>query len=146
MAFYIKVPKDLSNVKSKILFNLTKRQLLLFTAAALIGVPSYFLVKSAAGTSLAAMCMVLIMIPVFLFAMYEKDGEHLEAVLWHFIKAVFLRPKIRPYLTEDLRCEAQRNEGQKGGDENCRSSIHKKIVKRGSGRDLPVREKKTEEG
>ncbi len=112
MAYYIKVPKDLSNVKSKILFNLTKRQLLFFTAAALIGVPSYFLVKSVADTSLAAMCMVLIMIPVFLFAMYEKDGEHLEAVLRHFIKAVFLRPKIRPYLTEDLS-DGQRNKGHK---------------------------------
>ena len=42
MAAYIPVPRDLTKVKSKILFNLTKRQLICFGAAALIGVPSFF--------------------------------------------------------------------------------------------------------
>lgn len=45
MAAYIPVPRDLTRVKSKILFNLTKRQLLCFGAGALIGVPSFFLLK-----------------------------------------------------------------------------------------------------
>ena len=35
MAAYIPVPRDLTKVKSKILFNLTKRQLICFGAAAL---------------------------------------------------------------------------------------------------------------
>ena len=46
MAAYISVPRDLTRVKSKIIFNLTKRQLLCFGAAALIGVPSFFLLKN----------------------------------------------------------------------------------------------------
>ena len=46
MASYIPVPRDLTRVKSKILFNLTKRQLICFGAAALIGVPSFFFIKS----------------------------------------------------------------------------------------------------
>ena len=45
MAAYIPVPRDLTRVKSKILFNLTKRQLLCFGAGALIGVPSFFVLK-----------------------------------------------------------------------------------------------------
>ena len=45
MASYISVPRDLTKVKSKIMFNLTKRQLICFSLAALIGVPSFFLLK-----------------------------------------------------------------------------------------------------
>lgn len=43
MASYIPVPRDLTKVKSKVMFNLTKRQLICFSVAALIGVPSFFL-------------------------------------------------------------------------------------------------------
>ena len=53
MAAYIPVPRDLTRVKSKILFNLTKRQLLCFGAGALIGVPSFFLLKAGGNTSMA---------------------------------------------------------------------------------------------
>ena len=42
-ASYISVPRDLTKVKSKVMFNLTKRQLICFGMAALIGVPSFFL-------------------------------------------------------------------------------------------------------
>ena len=51
MAAYISVPRDLTRVKSKVLFNLTKRQLLCFGAGALVGVPAFFLVRLAAHVS-----------------------------------------------------------------------------------------------
>ena len=41
-ASYISVPRDLTKVKSKVMFNLTKRQLICFGVAALIGVPTFF--------------------------------------------------------------------------------------------------------
>ena len=74
MAAYIPVPRDLTRVKSKILFNLTKRQLLCFGAGALIGVPSFFLLKADGNTSMASICMILIMMPFFFLGMYERDG------------------------------------------------------------------------
>ena len=42
---YVPVPKDLTKVKSKVLFNLTKRQLICFGGGALIGVPLFFLLR-----------------------------------------------------------------------------------------------------
>ena len=36
------MPRDLANVKTKVAFNLTKRQLICFGAAALVGVPLFF--------------------------------------------------------------------------------------------------------
>ena len=41
------------------------------------------------------------MIPMFLLAMYEKDGQPLEVFAKHFIITKFIRPKIRPYKTDN---------------------------------------------
>lgn len=101
MAAYIPVPRDLTRVKSKVFFNLTKRQLICFGMAALIGVPFFFLLKSCGNVSLAALGMIIIMLPLFFLAMYEKDGQPLEMIASHFIQAKFVRPKIRPYQTDN---------------------------------------------
>ena len=101
MAAYISVPRDLGRVKSKIFFNLTKRQLICFSIAAAIGVPLFFLVKKSGNVSLAALTMIGVMMPFFFLAMYEKDGQPLEVILDHFIEAKFRRPKERPYCTDN---------------------------------------------
>lgn len=102
MAAYIPVPRDLTRGKSKLFFNLTKRQLVCFGAAALIGVPSFFLLRTATGnTSLATLDMMLLMMPLFLLAMYEKNGQPLEVVARHYLDAKFRRPKVRLYQTDN---------------------------------------------
>ena len=129
-ASYISVPRDLTKVKSKVMFNLTKRQLLCFGAAALLGVPSFFLIKSVAATSVAAICMMVIMMPFFFFAMYEKNGQHLEVNLGHFIEAVFIRPKVRPYKTDNLYSALEREkEAKKAIDEIVKRSKERRNKK-----------------
>ena len=100
-ASYISVPRDLTKVKSKVIFNLTKRQLICFGMAALIGVPSFFLLKTVVKVNTAVMGMMAIMMPFFFLAMYEKNGQNLEVILSHMIQAIFKRPKIRPYMTDN---------------------------------------------
>ncbi|MEG0125758.1 MAG: PrgI family protein, partial [Clostridia bacterium] len=46
---YVPVPKDLTKVKSKVMFNLTKRQIICFGGGALIGVPLFFLLRGSLG-------------------------------------------------------------------------------------------------
>ena len=99
---YVTIPKDLSRVQSKVLFGLTKRQVICFGAAALIGVPLFFLTKEALGTTTAALCMILVMLPFFLFAMYQRNGQPLEVFLGHLIENKFTRPKVRIYQTNNL--------------------------------------------
>lgn len=100
-ASYISVPRDLTKVKSKVMFNLTKRQLICFGVAVLLGVPSFFLLKTVVKTNTAVMGMMVIMMPFFFLAMYEKNGQPLEVILNHMIQAVFRRPKTRPYVTNN---------------------------------------------
>ena len=99
---YVNVPKDLTKVKTKVLFNLTKRQLICFGSGALIGVPLFFLLKGSIGTSPAAMVMMVVMIPAMLFAMYEKNGQPPEKLIRNIVQVCFLRPKQRPYRTNNF--------------------------------------------
>ena len=105
---YVPVPKDLTKVKTKVAFNLTKRQLIFFAAALALGLPLFFLLKNSAGTSLAAMVMIVVMLPCFLFAMYEKHGQPLEVVIRNIINTKFTRPKERPYQTQNFYAVLER--------------------------------------
>ena len=107
---YVPVPKDLSKVKTKVAFNLTKRQILCFSVALLMGLPLFFLLKDSAGTSLAAMAMIVVMLPCFLVAMYEKHGQPLEKIVGNILKVAVIRPKQRPYQTNNFYAVLKRQE------------------------------------
>ena len=101
MAAYISVPRDLTKVKSKVAFNLTKRQLLCFGTAALIGVPLFFVLRDSGGNTAATLGMMAVMLPAFFLGMYEKNGQPLEKLLSYYVQSRFVRPKIRPYKTNN---------------------------------------------
>jgi len=99
---YVNVPNDLSKIKNKLAFNLTKRQLICFGTAAVIGIPTYLFTRSAISNMGAMLLMIILMLPCFLFAMYERDGLPFEKVLRNIICATFLWPRTRPYKTENF--------------------------------------------
>lgn len=102
MAISVPVPKDLSGIKTKVALNLTKRQIICFSGAAITGVPLYFLTKGVLGTQAAALIMVGVMLPFFFLAMYERDGFPAEKLLYFMIRQKILTPGIRPYKSENL--------------------------------------------
>ena len=106
---YVPVPKDLTKVKSKFILNLTKRQVVCFGLGALIGVPLFFLTKEAIGVSMAAALMIIVMLPFFMFAMFERHGQPLEVLLKHFIEARFIRPRKRVYQTDNFYAAIEQN-------------------------------------
>ena len=105
---FVPVPKDLTKVKTKLAFNLTKRQLVCFGGGALLGVPAYIVTRGSIGNEAAALLMIGLMLPFFLFGIYEKDGQPLEKVLGHIIRARFLYPRTRPYQTDNLYAALER--------------------------------------
>ena len=68
---YVPVPKDLTKVKTKVALNLTKRQLIFFSLAAVVGIPFYLFMRKPIGSSIAAILMVTIMLPFFFMAMFS---------------------------------------------------------------------------
>ena len=125
---YVNVPKDLTKVKTKVLFNLTTRQLICFGSGALIGVPLFFLLKDSIGVSPAAMVMMLVMIPAMLFAMYEKNGQPLEVIIRNIVRVCFIRPKQRPYKTNNFYDAVLR---QNQLDREVYSIVHQKEADQG---------------
>lgn len=99
---YVPIPKDLTKVKTKFLLGLTKRQLICFVLAAAVGLPLFFILRGVIPSSAAAMLMILVMLPFFMFAMYEKNGLPLEILLKNMIETKFIRPKVRIYATNNL--------------------------------------------
>ena len=99
---YVNVPNDLSKIKTKMAFNLTKRQLICFGGAAAIGIPSYLLAREPLGNTGAMFFMLAVMLPAFLLAMYDNFGRPVEKVVRNVLRAKFLRPGVRPYQTENI--------------------------------------------
>ena len=120
---YVTIPKDLTKVKSKVLFGLTKRQLICFGAAALIGVPLFFLLRKTVNSSTAAVCMIVVMLPLFLLAMYERNGQPLEVIAGQIIQTVFY-PSEGAALSDKqfLRSLGAAGPGGKGGESHCSES------------------------
>ena len=131
---YVPVPKDLTKVKTKVMFNLTKRQLVCFGGGALVGVPLFFLLKGPVGTSAASMCMIVVLLPFFLLAMYEKNGQPLEKIIGNIIRVSITRPKQRPYKTNNFYAVLQRQD-------QLDKEVYRIVTgkqKRGRGRDKDV--------
>lgn len=108
---FVPVPKDLTKVKTKVAFNLTKRQLICFSLAASVGVPAYIASRGAVGSDGAVLLMIGLMLPFFFMAMYEKDGQPAEKILRNYIRARLFFPGIRPYKTENLYAFIEREGG-----------------------------------
>lgn len=58
---------------------------------------------------MAAMLMIIIMLPFFLFAMFERNGQPLEVLLKHYIQARFLRPRTRVFETKNFYAVIEQN-------------------------------------
>jgi len=101
MAGYIQIPKDLTKVRSKLLLNLTKRQLICFGSAVVIGIPTYLFTKNIIGNSAAVLLMIGLMLPFFFLAMFERDGLPAEKILRNILRVRIWRG-VRPYITENL--------------------------------------------
>lgn len=98
---HVIITKDLTEVKSKVVFGLTRRQLVFFALAALVAVPTYFLTRNSLGNDLALVLLIVTALPFFFFALYEKNGQPPEKLLRNYIRVRFLTPQVRPYRTQN---------------------------------------------
>ena len=113
MALSSEILKDPKDIKQKFIGSFTKRQIICFSLAAVIGVPFYFMTRKSLGTDAAALLMMAIMLPFFFFAIYEKEGVHAEVLLVQMINMTFIRAGIRDYKPTTRYDEEKRIENMK---------------------------------
>ena len=75
---YVTITKDLTEVKDKVAFGLTKRQIVCFSLGGIAGVGTYFLTRHSLGNDLALLLLIALAAPFMLFGLYEKNGQPLE--------------------------------------------------------------------
>ena len=96
---HVTITKDLTEVKSKVVFGLTRRQLVFFVLAALVAAPTYFLTRDSLGNDIALILLIVTALPFFFFALYEKNGQPPEKQLINYIRVRVLTHHERPYRT-----------------------------------------------
>jgi len=99
---YVPVPRDLTKVKTKVALGMTKRQLICFSVAGIIGIPTFFVTRGVIGNSPAVLLMMAVMLPAFFLAMYERDGQSAEKILRNIIRSRLIFPTKRAYRTENF--------------------------------------------
>ena len=92
---YVPIPKDLNRVKTKVAFNLTKRQLIGFTLAGLVGIPVYLFMRKFVPNDIAVIFLIVSTLPIFFITLFEKDGLTFEKYFKHIYLHKFYQPKKR---------------------------------------------------
>lgn len=99
---YVTVPKDLSAIKTKVMFNLTKRQLICFSIASVVGCCVYYACNSLTDSSNALTFMIITMFPFFFVGMYEKNGQPIEVIALQVYQVKYGTAKYRPYKSSNI--------------------------------------------
>ena len=101
MAQYVQIPKDFDVVKKKLVFGLTKRQVICFAIGFALGLPVFFLTKNALGLTTAITLMGLVAAPAIFCGLYYKNGLYFEQVVKNMI-AFYKNPQVRIYKSENV--------------------------------------------
>lgn len=125
---YVKIPKDLTKVKTKVALNMTKRQLIGFSIAGLIGFPVYMLCKNYLSTDISMIVMSIAVLPVLFVTLYEKDNLPFEKHLAYILK-FHKSKKIRLYKARSIY-HTERAKKQDIGNKNKASGRRKKVEQR----------------
>ena len=92
---YVPIPKDLNKVKTKVAFNLTKRQLIGFTLAGLVGIPVYLFMRKVVPNDIAVIFLIVSTLPIFFITLFEKERLSFEKHFKHIYLHKFYQPQKR---------------------------------------------------
>ena len=81
---------------------------LVYIVLGAVGLPVFFLLRKSVSSTAASMLMMGVMLPFFMFGIYEKNGQPLETVLRQMVETKWLRPRRRPYETDNTYAALER--------------------------------------
>lgn len=102
LALYVKIPKDMDNIKDRFIWKFTKRQVVFLAIGFAIGFAVYWLTYKSLGTQTAIILFFCLACPFFLISAYEdKSTFTFDKIAANIIRHKIF-PKIRPYKTENI--------------------------------------------
>lgn len=100
-AHFVKVPKDLNDIKQKFMFGLTKRQCICFGIGFALGLPVFFLTRNALGLSGGIIAMGCCAAPAIICGIYKKNGLFFDAIFKNMMR-YFKKKRKRIYRTTSV--------------------------------------------
>lgn len=97
---FVKIPKDLSLIRQKFIFGLTKRQVICFAIGAVIGFPAFYIFNSLLGLQAGCLALGIGAGPAIFCGLFKKNGMYLEVEVKLMIE-FFRKPKERTYQSEN---------------------------------------------
>ena len=95
------INKDFNRIKKKVALGMTKRQLICFLIAGVMGFLFYFLTRKTLGTTISLTIMIFLVMPVFFNCQYEKNGRYLEEIVKDIVRTK-MRPGKRVYCSQNI--------------------------------------------
>lgn len=127
---YVPIPKDLNKVKTKVAFNLTKRQLIGFTLAGLVGIPVYLFMRKFVLNDIAVIFLIVSTLPIFLITLFEKDGLTFEKYFKNIYLHKFYQPQKRVRkevcLEQEKKNSANKTHAKRKGIEKSKAGLKEK--------------------
>ena len=74
---------------------MTKRQLIGFTIAGLIGIPIYLFMRKVVPNDIAVIFLIVSTLPIFFITLFEKDGLSFEKYFKYIYLHKFYQPQKR---------------------------------------------------
>ena len=127
---YVPIPKDLKKVKTKVALNLTKRQLIGFSVAGLVGIPVYIFTRKYLPNDIAVILLIVSTLPIFFATLFEKDGLPFEKYFKHIYLHKFYQPMKRVrkevYLEQQKKNSADKTHTKRKGIEKSKAGLKEK--------------------
>jgi len=103
MSIEVRIPKEITEYKEKIMFGMSGRQLICFVAAIVLGIGSYVLCTSVLGLTMdtAGYVIILLSLPLLAVGFIKKNGFTFEKYAYMIVRHT-IGQQIRPYKTELL--------------------------------------------
>src|SRR5450756_2720859 len=89
MAIEVRIPKEITEYREKILFGLSIRQLLSFAVALTVGVTTYLIVAKFWGDDVAGYLVIFEVMPIFAVGFIRKNGFTFEAYVGQMLRHTF---------------------------------------------------------
>lgn len=94
--FVISIPREVKNIKAKLFFGLTKRQLIGFICAGLIFFPIVFLLRNV-SLDLAMLLAFVLAAPCIFIAIFKKNNLNAETWIKLYIEYNYIYKNKRKY-------------------------------------------------
>lgn len=100
---YAKIPKDLTKYESKLVLNLTKRQVICYLVAGILGISIFFITKKYLGADLGGWLTIIVVSPIFALSLGRfKNNLPFEKYVALIIRTRVVSTFKRPYQSSNM--------------------------------------------